>query len=646
MIPKKAVVFLAVFTLLLSVQCSAQPLAWRYSAVGAVTSLSISADGKYVAVGNKDGVVYLLDREKGVELWRYTIWEGVNAISISGDGSYIAVGGNSRILYLFDKELSGKSYLWRYPLGAAVLDVAISKDGRYIVAGSFDHNVYFFESGRPKPLWSYLTEGSVRSVDISEDGSFLAVGSDGGYLYIFGREYTHYTFISRFKAGGPIRSVSISGDGYSVAAGSSDGYVYFQDTRKDENDYTWRHRLKSKVTSVSVSDDGGFAAAGDSSGRIYLFDKDHSGNSYLWSYPVGAKSTLVSVSGDGGLLASGSEEGVYLFDRDFKDNSFLWYLPLKSAVTDLEISLDGSSIVVGDDGGYVYMFWPSVQPSEHLSGETTTATLEETTSATSSIGEVKPARGLYFYLLIIISVTVVVGFAYLRVIRKKHTPKKPSKHEFGYEPLDSLLKEGIPSGYSIVLSSAPCDQKDDVIKGFLRTGLKEGSIAVYISNDVDKVMDLMDTPKMHVLICNPQADEIAPPLQNVEKVKSIENLTDVNIGIMKLLEKLYEESSLDEEGSKPIRICLDNLDDVLIQHKGSTTRKWLLELIPRLKRMNGIILATVNPEMHSKEDLNAVASIFDGQIDILEETKRGKLYRKILVSRMYNVEYSKRGVDI
>ena len=542
---KRAVVFLAVFTLLLSAQCSAQPLAWRYSAVGAVTSLSISADGKYVAVGNKDGVVYLLDREKGVELWRYTIWEGINAVSISGDGSYIAVGGNSRILYLFDKELSGKSYLWRHPLGVAVLDIAISEDGRYIVAGSFDHNVYFFEIGRPKPLWSYLTKGSVRSVDISEDGSFLAVGSDDSCLYIFDREYTGYTFISRFKTEGPIRSVSISGDGYSVAAGSSDGYIYLQNLRKDENSYTWRHKLRSKVTSVSISHDGGFVAAGDSSGRIYLFDRDHSDNSYLWSYPVGAKFTLVSISGDGGLLASGSEEDIYLFDKDFKDNSFLWYLPLKSAVTDLEISLNGSSIVVGDERGYVYMFWPSVQPSEHLPGEATTTTLEETASVTSSVGEVKPMRGSYLYLLIIIGVAVMAGFTYLKVIKRRYTPKKPPKHRFGYEPLDLLLKDEIPSGYSIVvLSSMPCDQKDDAIKGFLRAGLEEESTAVYISNNIDKVMDLLDAPKMYVLICNPQADEIIPSLENVEKVRSIENLTDVNIGIIKLLERLYEESRL------------------------------------------------------------------------------------------------------
>ncbi|MEM2123537.1 MAG: hypothetical protein QXE79_07880 [Candidatus Bathyarchaeia archaeon] len=292
------------------------------------------------------------------------------------------------------------------------------------------------------------------------------------------------------------------------------------------------------------------------------------------------------------------------------------------------------------------MLWPIIQLSDRQPSETAAPTLEKTASITSSINEIKTAlRISYLPLLVIATMVIIIGFIFLRAKGRKASFEVVSRHVFGYRPLDLLLKEGIPEGYSIILSSMPCDQKDDAIKGFLRAGLDEGSTAVYITNTVDKVLELVKAPKMYVLICNPQADEIAPPTGNVEKVKTIENLTDVNISIIRLIEKLYEESQREGQ-SKAIRICLDNLDDVLIQHKGSTTRKWLLELIPRLKRTCGIILATVNPRMHPKEDLNAILSIFQGQIDILEGTKRGRLYRKILVSRMYNVYYSKKGFKI
>ncbi|MBS7644753.1 hypothetical protein KEJ44_01745 [Candidatus Bathyarchaeota archaeon] len=641
----KAIVFIIALTLLFFVQCSAQPLAWRYSTVGSVTALSISSDGKYAAVGNKDGAIYLLDREKGTELWKYFVWEGINAISISSDGAYVAVGGNNRIVYLFDRELSGRSYIWRCPLGAAVLDVTISGDGKYLAAGSFDHRVYFFDAEKPTPLWSYQTGGSVRSIDISEDGNFLAAGSDDGYLYIFDKEYTGNKFISRFKAAGPIRSVSISSNGYFVAAGGSDSYIYFQDRMRDEDTYTWRHRLDSKVISVSISSDGEYIAAGDSSGRIYLFDKDYSNNNFLWSYPIGVKSALVSISGDGEFIASGSEEGIYLFDKNFEKNSFLWYLPVDSTVTDLEVSMDGSSIIAGDYKGYVYMFWPLIPGKSQQPIETTATISEGTLPVTSSIRQARSSRYIDFFPPVVAAALAILVLIHLRAKKRKKAIKAAPRQMFGYRPLDLLLKGGIPRGYSLILSSAPCDQRDDVIKGFLRAGLEEEATAVYISNTVDKVMELVENPRMHILICNPQADEIAPKMGNVEKVRSIENLTDVNIGIMKLLEGLYEESRRGEE-SKPMRICLDILDDVLIQHKGPTTRKWLLELIPRLKRMDGITLATVNPRMHRREDLNAVISIFDGQIDILEGTKRGRLYRKVLVSRMYEVDYSRKGLEI
>ncbi|MGC8849077.1 MAG: DUF7504 family protein, partial [Candidatus Bathyarchaeia archaeon] len=400
---------------------------------------------------------------------------------------------------------------------------------------------------------------------------------------------------------------------------------------------------------------------GGISGRIYLFDKDHS-NNYLWSYPVGVKFALVSISGDGELIASGSENGIYLFDKNFEKNSFLWYLPLDSAITDLEISTDGDSMIAGDYKGYVYMFWPLVTRENQRPSETHATTLEGTLPATSSTGlettleetlRAVPSVGLErplwytfnFYALIVAVILAFVVVALLRVKGRRKAVEEAPRSVFGYRPLDVLLKDGIPKGHSLILSSVSCDQKYEAIKGFLRAGLEEDGTAVYISNTVDRVMEFVEAPRMHILICNPQADEIAPRTGNVEKVRSIENLTDVNIGIMKLLEKAYEESHL-KEGSKPLRICLDNLDDVLIQHRGPTTRKWLLELIPRLKRMDAIILAIVNPRMHRKEDLNAVISIFDGQIDIIEGTRRGKLYRKILISRMYNVYYSKEGLKI
>ena len=163
--------------------------------------------------------------------------------------------------------------------------------------------------------------------------------------------------------------------------------------------------------------------------------------------------------------------------------------------------------------------------------------------------------------------------------------------------------------------------------------------AVPLKYTIDKITDLLDHRCLYVVFCNPQADEIAPTSANLEKVKSIENLTELNIILIKLLERLYKDA-------KPIRICINNLDDALIYHKGSTIRKWLTELLPRLKKMGGTVFAPVDPEMHSKEDLHAVLGVFDGQVDVTVEEGEGWIQRRIHVSRMYGLSYSKKKMPI
>ncbi len=662
-------IFLVLVFLLMLSPSFAQPLLWKYSVVNYVTSISISANGNYVVVGNRDGLIYLLERETGKKLWSYTVPSRINVISISKDGSYMAVGLNNRLLYLFDKNLSGNSYLWSRTLGASVLSLAVSEDGGYIAAGCHDRRVYFFERKSSQPLWSYMTNGRVMTVDVSGSGEIVAAGSEDGYLYVFDREYTGNTFVSRFKTEDSVVSISISEEGYSIAAGSLDGYVYFQDRRITGDSYTWRHRADSehaRITSVSTSSDGDFIAAGDSSGKIYFFDRGYTTNGCKWTYPVGNKSTIVSISGDGGLVASRCDKGVYLFDKGFKNNVFLWYLHSSSIITDVKISSDGSSVAAGDEDGYVYMLWPSIESADQTSIETTstseersspttygttTGTMTETMTETMTgimtgtmTGIVTETRqkvetGLYAFLVATLSAIVVLVYFQSRKDRKEVKPRRVSKNPLGYKPLDTLLDEEVPESYSIVLCSPPCDQKDEVIKGYLKAGLKQNR-CIYISNTVDKIADFLNHPNIYAVVCNPQADDIAPSSANVEKIKNIGNLTELNISLMNLLEKLYDKHTTQ------IRICFDILDDVLIHHKGTTTRRWLLELIPRMKRMKGMVLATVDSKMHLKEDLYAILGVFDGQVDITEEKKKGKIQRKISLSRMYGISYSKEEIQI
>ena len=200
-------------------------------------SVSISADGEYIAAGSDDNKVYLFDKDSNAPLWSHTTGNDVHSVSISADGEYVVAGSYDNRVYLFDKD-SGTP-LWNYYTGDDVMSVAISADGEYIAAGTcnapcsgsgYDDKVYLFDKDSNTPLWSYKTGDDVHTVAISADGEYIAAGGSfaGGSFdnktYLFHKDSS--TPLWSYTAGGTVHSVAISADGEYIVAGSRDNKVY------------------------------------------------------------------------------------------------------------------------------------------------------------------------------------------------------------------------------------------------------------------------------------------------------------------------------------------------------------------------------------------------------------------------------------
>jgi len=138
---------------------------------------------------------------------------------------------------------------------------------------------------------------------------------------------------------------------------------------------------------------------------------------------------------------------------------------------------------------------------------------------------------------------------------------------------------------------------------------------------------------LYLVLCNPQADLLIQSLPRVFKTKGIENLTDIDIALMKLFRTL--PTSPDSKK----RACVDLLSDVLLQHHAVITRKWLSSLLANLKHNGFTTLAIIDPRMHPQDEYHAVLSLFDGQIVIEEkDTEKGK--KKVLrIIKLYNQQY-------
>jgi hypothetical protein len=81
------------------------------------------------------------------------------------------------------------------------------------------------------------------------------------------------------------------------------------------------------------------------------------------------------------------------------------------------------------------------------------------------------------------------------------------------------------------------------------------------------------------------------------------------------------------------------VSDVLLQHQAVTTRKWLVALLAELKSKDFTTLALINPEMHPTEEVQAILSLFDGEIKITEkETPKGPK-KTLRIKKMHNQRY-------
>jgi KaiC/GvpD/RAD55 family RecA-like ATPase len=181
----------------------------------------------------------------------------------------------------------------------------------------------------------------------------------------------------------------------------------------------------------------------------------------------------------------------------------------------------------------------------------------------------------------------------------------------GYIALDSILFGGLFPGSSIILTGPPCDEKDMIVKRFIETTVTSGRGCVYISSSIDRVRDLLSSHgrQLQVILCHPQAETIATANPEITALRTVDNLTEINLQFAKAVAKLNSD--------KPPVLCLEILDDVLLDHHRAT-RRWLMDILGRSKSSEMTCLATLNLAMHSGDESQAVLETFDGHIDLYE----------------------------
>lgn len=184
------------------------------------------------------------------------------------------------------------------------------------------------------------------------------------------------------------------------------------------------------------------------------------------------------------------------------------------------------------------------------------------------------------------------------------------------------LTSQIPTNQAVMVVAPVCDEYETVVKSFLEDALKKGKSVFYVSLNASRVEELYKKypGKFFALICDAKAAAVLQGAANVEISQSVADLTGLDITASKLLANI--------EGSATSVANLDIVSDVLLRHSLPLARKWLTQMLAKLKGKGMTVLAGVNPAMVTSQSVAGVVDLFDGHLEMveIEDKQQAKRY--------------------
>lgn len=203
----------------------------------------------------------------------------------------------------------------------------------------------------------------------------------------------------------------------------------------------------------------------------------------------------------------------------------------------------------------------------------------------------------------------------------------------GYRELDGMLAGGLPEGYAIGLVSQSYDERDLLVRKIIQSSLASGRPTFYLSNDIARTRDLTTRFSQNFFALSPMAEKIATDRPNLLKIPDVGDLSNLNISAHEIIET--------KSGSARSKlIVIDLLTDLLLRNKVLTTRRWLTDFISRRKATGFTLVATLDPSVASKEEVQAIVGVFDGVIEFFEKELQERARRFLVIKKMYGREYS------
>jgi WD40 repeat protein len=281
-------------------------------------SVSVSQDGKLLALAMNDGSIALLDPSTGTELRRCSGGHAgsVTLVALSPDGKTLAsTGFGDSYICLWDTA-TGKALHPRPGHQAGVHYLAVSPDGKRLLTGSNDRTARLWDLTTFKELRSFsFGLHAAGAVAFSPDGKVLACGggaaSNDNVIKLFdadsGRELR--TLGKKLTA---VKSLAFSPDGKRLAAVAAMDKILVWDATTGAEQAPLAHPGQFAVT-VAFRPDGKLVS-GHFDGMVRLWNVDAAAEAGSATVSTRSSHTF-TLTPDGGTLVSGSiDRTTRLFD--------------------------------------------------------------------------------------------------------------------------------------------------------------------------------------------------------------------------------------------------------------------------------------------------------------------------------------------
>ncbi|MEJ2242901.1 MAG: ATPase domain-containing protein [Candidatus Bathyarchaeota archaeon] len=190
---------------------------------------------------------------------------------------------------------------------------------------------------------------------------------------------------------------------------------------------------------------------------------------------------------------------------------------------------------------------------------------------------------------------------------------------------------GIPKEYAVVLTGSPSDERKNMLRNFLKEGIKKNEIVFYVSTEVEMLESISENSNFYLFLCNPKPKTKVPDLPNIYRLRSKTDLTNLSISLAKAYRRIDQ--------LKKKRICVEIISNVILDYEAKATCKWISELITDLASKDFTMLAVMDPNMHPADQANAVINLFDGEISITKTKDPLKCKTSICIEKLRNRDY-------